>query len=262
MIYDRRNFLKTLLGFSFYILGPSGLKEALAYSGIRQYTSPESERFFFTQLRYRGGDWDPDPSAAAGLCRETLLRTSVASSMKRKDLTILSPDLFSYPMLYITGHYDFEAFSDEEIEKLRNYLDYGGLLVADDCAGHPGYDFDKAIRRETARLYPGKKLEKLPRDHSVFRSFYLIKTIGGRRIVSPYLEGIDIGGRTAVIYCQNDIGCAMERDETGGWVHSCDPGGERQRKQAFHLGINIILYALCQDYKSDKIHIPFLRQRI
>jgi hypothetical protein len=259
---SRRRFLTALGGLAVPLADPLGLAKALASTGMGGLFSQELERYHFAQIRYRGGDWDPDPTAAIRLTEEIVKRTSVVASTTRKNLSILSPDLFSYPMIYITGHYDFQPFSQEETQRLRQYLDYGGFLLADDCLGHPGYDFDKAIRRELARLYPEKSLKRLHRDHSVFRSFYLIKTLGGRRIVSPYLEGIDIGDRTAVLYCQNDIGCAWERDEAGRWVHPCLPGGERQRRLAFQLGVNIVLYALSQDYKQDRIHLPFIRQRI
>jgi hypothetical protein len=259
LMIDRRTFLKFLAGLSLQAAG-SGV--AHAFTGMKAFENPGFDRFVFTQLRYRGGGWDPDPTAASRLADDLVRRTSVMAAPVRKDVTLLSPDLFQYPMLYVTGHYDFEPFSDEEIRRLRDYLDYGGFLVADDCVGHPGYDFDKAIRRELSRVYPEKPLGKLSREHPVFKSFYLVRSLGGRRLVSPYLEGIDVGNRTAVLYCQNDFGCALERDEQGNWVHPCLPGGERQRVQAYHLAVNIVLYSLCQDYKSDKIHIPFLRQRI
>jgi hypothetical protein len=260
---SRREFLRLAAGLSLGLAFPWSAGRALASPGMRAGNpGSEAERFFFAQLRYRGGDWDPDPAAALNLSRELVRRTSVMAAEARRDVTIMSPDLFNYPFVYLTGHYEFEPFSEDEVRRLREFIDYGGLLVADDCVGHPGFDFDKSFRREMARLYPERSLEKLPREHPVFRAYYLVRTVGGRRIVSPYLEGIDLGGRTAVIYCQNDIGCALERDEVGNWVHPCLPGGERQRTQAFQLGVNIVLYALCQDYKSDKIHIPFIRQRI
>jgi hypothetical protein len=259
---DRRIFLKALAAIAAGAVWPFGLERALAFTGMKGPAERGMNRYNFTQIRYRGGDWDPDPTAATMVAAEIVKRTSVPADIARKDIDIMSPDLFHYPMLYITGHYDFEPFSEDEIRRLRNYLDYGGFLVADDCAGHQGYGFDLAIRREIKRLYPEKSMARIPRDHPVFRSFYLIKTVGGRRIVSPYLEGLELGDRTAVIYCQNDIGCAWERDQFGNWVHPCIPGGERQRRLAFKLGVNIVLYALSQDYKKDRIHTPFLRQRI
>jgi hypothetical protein len=248
-VLSRRDFLAALLGLSAPLILPGAVGRSWAFPSMmapmKNADGQEVDRFFFAQLRYRGGDWDPDPSAGPVLAAELVRRTSVMASPLRKDIGIMSPDLFVYPMLYITGHYEFEPFSDEETARLRSWLDSGGLLVADDCAGHPGFDFDKALRRELSRLYPEKPLEKLPRDHAVFRSFYLVKSLGGRRIVSPYLEGINLNGRTAVLYCQNDFGCALERDEAGNWVHPCIPGGEHQRKQAFQLAVNIALYALC-----------------
>jgi hypothetical protein len=65
-----------------------------------------------------------------------------------------------------------------------------------------------------------------------------------------------------VIYCQNNLGGAWERDQTGRWTNACTPGGEAQRRDAFHLGINLILYAMTENYKEDLIHVPFIRRRL
>jgi len=37
--------------------------------------------------------------------------------------------------------------------------------------------------------------------------------------------------------------------------------GERQREQAIRLSVNIVLYALCLDYKDDQVHAPFIMRR-
>lgn len=81
-------------------------------------------------------------------------------------------------------------------------------------------------------------------------------------MVSPYLEGINIEERTPVVYCQNDLGCAWEKDHLGNWVHQVKPGGDVQRLEAFKLGINIVLYAMTLNYKKDQIHIPFLKKKL
>ena len=82
------------------------------------------------------------------------------------------------------------------------------------------------------------------------------------RLVQAYLEGISVGSSTPVIYCQNNLGGAWERDPLGNWVNPCIPGGEGQRRDAFHLGINLILYAMTENYKEDLIHVPFIRRRL
>jgi len=64
-----------------------------------------------------------------------------------------------------------------------------------------------------------------------------------------------------VIYSQNDLSGAWARDRYGKWINDCVPGGEIQRKDAFKLGINIIVYSLTADYKKDVIHHPFIKRR-
>jgi hypothetical protein len=152
--------------------------------------------------------------------------------------------------------------SDASLTILRRYLLFGGLLLIDDARGNKGRDFDASVRRDIARLFPKQDLKILPPDHTVFRSFYLIRTIGGVRTVNPYLEGVHVGDRTPLLYCQNGLGAAGERDYLGNWVAHCHPGGEAQRLEAFKLGVNCILYALTVNYKQDLIHIPFIRKKL
>lgn len=223
---------------------------------------PASNTFALAQLQYRGGQWDPRPQATISLMREVRLRTSVESRNERQVLTLQDPALFAYPFLYMTGAHDFEPFSEQELVILRRYLLFGGLLLIDDARGNKGRDFDASARREIARLFPKKSLKILPPDHSVFRSFYLVRTIGGVRMVNPYLEGIHVGDRTPLLYCQNGLGAAWERDYLGNWVSPCRPGGEAQRLEAFKLGVNSVLYALTVNYKQDLIHIPFIRKKL
>ncbi len=193
---------------------------------------------------------------------ELMLRTSVEAATARHEIALTDRDLFSYPFLYMTGKYEFEPFAEAEIETLRLFLSYGGFLLADDALGQPGYGFDKSFRREIQRILPGKEFQRLPSGHAALRSYYLLRKIGGMRMVHPYLEGISLGNSTPVIYCQNNLGGAWERDPVGNWLNTCTPGGEEQRRDAFHLGINVILYAMTENYKEDLIHVPFIRRRL
>ncbi len=256
----RRRLLAALAGgAAFFSLTPL---RALGYLELKAQPKDVVKRFSFAQLRYSGGDWDPHPSAAQPFIREIERMTSVEVEPVRREVALADPQLFSYPFLYVAGNREFTPFSPQEIERLRTWLEAGGTLVADDAAGTPGYGFDAALRRELARVEPAARLERLPAEHTVFKSFFLVRTVAGARVVSPFLEGITIQGRTAVFYSQNDLLGAFARDPLGRWSDPCAPGGERQRRLAFHLGVNIVMYALCGDYKQDRIHMPFLRQRI
>lgn len=248
---SRRNFLYKLATF----LGGFFLLKA------KQLTSATFPQFFIAQLQYRGGHWDPNPQFVEPIIEELELRTSIDAFKERKIISLSDPFLFFCPFIYMAGRYEFDPFSHQEREILRKYLTFGGFLFAEDTLGVTGFGFDKAFRREMTEIFQNKKLKTLHIDHSVYRSFYLIENVAGRQRINPYLEGIDIGGWTPVIYSQNDLSGAWARDRYGRWVNECYPGGEKQRLLAFKTGINIIVYSLCSDYKKDLIHHPFIQKR-
>lgn len=258
----RRRFLQALAvaaGSALVALRP---RAAQGFANMRAEQKDSVPRFAFAQLRYSGGNWDPHPSAPGEFLREIERMTSVEVAAERREVALADPQLFEYPFLYVAGQRDFSPFTQPEIERLRTWIDAGGTLVADDAAATPGYGFDAAFRRELSRVLPARGLERLPAEHTVFKSFFLVRTVTGARPASPFLEGVTTQGRTAVIYSPNDLLGAFARDPLGRWVDPCAPGGERQRRLAYQLGVNIVLYALCGDYKQDRIHLPFLRQRI
>ncbi len=248
---SRRDLLFSILGVaSCWFITPLPLCRAAHYP-----------QFFFTQLKYRGGEWDPNPQFAEAMIEELELRTSIDGEKERQTISVSDPRLFYSPFLFISGKYEFEPFSSKEREILRRFLLAGGFLFADDAMGAKGFGFDQAFRREMKEILPGYALNRLPPDHSVYRSFYLIDGIGGRQRVSPFLAGITIDDWTPVIYSQNDLSGAWSRDKFGKWIRECLPGGEQQRAAAFKAGINIIVYSLSADYKKDLIHHPFIRRR-
>jgi hypothetical protein len=117
-------------------------------------------------------------------------------------------------------------------------------------------------------LYPDRALKKLPLDHALFRSFFLLRNVSGRRISEKALEGLDVGGsgggegRTAVLLCSNDLLGAWVRDNMGQYLYSCEPGGETQRWEAMKLTLNIIYFSLTGTYKKDAVHQPFIEQKL
>lgn len=221
----------------------------------------EASKFTFAQLEYSGDNWNPRPNAGKRLMWELIKRTSVEA---RIDAVVLRADdvnLFEYPFLYMSGDQEFLPFSEKEISNLKLYLEFGGTLLIDDCLGKSDFGFDKSVRREIKRLFPNKSLERLPADHTIFKSFYLLNQAYGRIMEKSYLETVMIENRAAIIYSQNDLGGAWAKDSLGSWEYEVIPGGETQRAMAFRLGINIIMYALTGDYKQDQVHLPFILKR-
>ncbi len=249
---SRREFLRSALALGGGVLFPPE----------RLYGENSFPHFFFTQIRYRGGAWDPNPQFVEAMVEELELRTSIDGARERRATDLSDPDLFYSPFLFMAGKYEFESLSPQEREILRRYLTFGGFLLAEDTLGVKGYGFDRAFRTEMKRVFPGQDLKRLPLDHPVYQSFYLINQIGGRQLISPYFEGITLDQWTPVIYSQNDLSGAWSRDKLGKWVHECTPGGEAQRSLAFKAGINVIVYSLTSDYKRDLVHHPFIKKRL
>ncbi|RYI86164.1 MAG: DUF4159 domain-containing protein, partial [Acetobacteraceae bacterium] len=121
-------------------------------------------------------------------------------------------------------------------------------------------------RRDLERIFAGgdaqaTQLGRVPTTHVLYKSFYLVQRPGGRVPVRPYLEGISIDGRLAVVVAANDLAGAMARGPFGDWEYDVGPGGADSRETSFRLGINWVLYALCLDYKEDQVHLPFIIKR-
>jgi hypothetical protein len=130
------------------------------------------------------------------LLKEVDRRTSIAVSFRRQTLTLDDPDLFSFPFLYFTGALDFTPFTEEDVATLRRFLSFGGFMLVNDASGYRGSPFDRRMRDEVQRIFPDQAFERLPFDHAVFRSYYLVRTVAGRRLVSLSLEGVTIDDAT------------------------------------------------------------------
>src|SRR3972149_3771208 len=91
--YSRRNFLS--LGLS--------IAAGFFFSGPKSLLSASFPDFFFAQLKYRGGEWDPNPQFAEAIIEELELRTSIEALKERRITPISDPDLYYSPFLYMAG---------------------------------------------------------------------------------------------------------------------------------------------------------------
>ncbi|MSP62016.1 MAG: DUF4159 domain-containing protein [Myxococcales bacterium] len=227
----------------------------------RAFALGDRDRFAIAQVVYSGGNWQPRPTALRRLLWEIDKRSSIDVRLEPVEVRLTDPDLHRWPMLYLAGDSAFPPPPEPEVARLRRHLQAGGFLVIDGAEGHPGGGFDQSVRALAARLFPKEPLTRLPPENVIFKSFYLIHAPAGRVLAVPYLEGVIHDARTALCYCQNDLGGAWARDNFGQWEHEVHPGGDGQREHAFRLGVNLALYATCLDYKTDQVHVPFILRR-
>lgn len=219
-------------------------------------------RFAFCQLVY-DGHWDSRSSFPERLLSLVEMRTSVSVSKERVTVRALDDRLFDYPFLYFGGEGGFTPFSTAERVRLRKYIDLGGTILIDDNSGEIHSAFDRGVREELSQIVPAKPLSQIPSNHTIYKSFYILYSTPGRKIIQNFLEGITFEDedRTPVIYSRNDLGGALSVDEFGRWSYACVPGGEYQRELSVRLGVNIVLYALTGNYKTDQVHEPFIKRR-
>src|SRR5688500_7955190 len=155
------------------------------------------------------------------------------------------PALFQHPFAILPGDGGFADVSPSGLEQLERYLAYGGVLVLDDATGSEHGPFDDAVRGLVERLFPTRPLVPLPPDHSIYRSFFLLKRPLGRVDRFGFLEGVTFGSTspwTPIVYMRNDLSGALDRTDDGRPAQSCVPGGETQRREAIKLGINLVVY--------------------
>jgi hypothetical protein len=209
------------------------------------------------------GTPSPRPNALHRLAVELDKRTAISVDFDAPVVAPTAPTLHETPLLYLAGDRDFAVPSPAGIEALRRFLTFGGFLLIDSAEGTLDGAFDKSVRALCAALYPAPSpgLEIIPADHVIYKSFYLLDRPLGRVALSPVMEGITRSGRVVVAYVQNDLGGAWTKDNLGNYDFPCEPDGESQREAAFRMGVNLVMYALCLDYKTDQVHVPFIMRR-
>ncbi len=194
------------------------------------------------------------------LAWEVRKRSSVEPILEPGRARLDKASLFRSPFVYWRGSEEFPPLSEEAVEGLRKYIHRGGFILIDDATAG-GEGFDRAVRRELLRAFPALPLKPIATNHTIYRSFYLLRRPVGRVRGPAFLEGITYGDRVAIVYSRHDLGGAFQRDKLGAWSRAVVPGGEGQREHAIRLGVNLVLYALCTDYKDDQVHAPFIMRR-
>jgi hypothetical protein len=217
--------------------------------------------FQFGLIKYSGGNWNPRPHGLTRLAWEVRKRTSIAVELEVAGVEPTQDTIFDYPLLVWEGDAAFPALSGDALAKLRQHLLSGGTLLIDVSDGNPSGPFYASVERELKRIFPDKKLGRVPPDHVVYKSFFLVDRHGGRVSAQPFLEGIFVEERLAVILSANDLAGAMSKDEFGQWDYDVGAGGDVAREMTFRLGVNVVMYALCLDYKDDQVHLPYILKR-
>ena len=232
-----------------------------------------------TRLAYvKTGLSDVDNVSQAGLTGlGLLLQTRTAYEPQAPmGVDLERDDLSFYPLLYWPMDPREKNLSAKALARVADYMRQGGTILFDTrdmSIGSPGAG-QEVLKRLTKGLdFP--PLEKVPADHVLTKAFYLLKEFPGRWSGSPvWVEALPPekpgehaparggDGVSPVIIGGNDYAAAWAIDASRHFLSEPVPGGEGQRETAFRFGVNVVMYALTGNYKTDQVHAPALLQRL
>lgn len=194
-------------------------------------------RLGIARLQYDGGgDWYANPSSLSNLLKAINERTTLRVEPTEGRVTLGDPRLFDFTFLHMTGH-GVVKFSDQDVERLREWVLRGGFLHVDD-----NYGLDESFRKEIARVFPDRPLVDVPLSHPIYHIVYDfpkgVPKIHEHDGKPARGYGIFVGDRLAVYYTN-------EADLGNGWedVGTYNDPPELH-ETALRMGINLFVYAV------------------
>jgi len=248
-------------------------------SGTPEWKNPRGfEKDVFTFVRIirdrnpygspSSGTWITDfPDSDLNLSFRLQQMTSLKVDPDGRTLRLGDPDLFNYPWIYMVEPGAL-LLRDDEVTILRNYLQNGGVLMADDFWGEWQW---RGFAEQIKRVLPQRDFVELPMEHPIFHCVFDLKgpknklqTPNIRQGQRSRLDGVtwerhptedggyedcsemhvraifDDKGRIMVLATHNcDNGDSWEREgEDDFFFH------EFSEKRGYPLGVNVIFYLM------------------
>ncbi|QDH13124.1 DUF4159 domain-containing protein [Formicincola oecophyllae] len=245
------------------------------------------------------GDQETDDQIAAGMKSLTdyVNQRSNPHLGAPIKLDLNRDDLGFYPLIYWpilpNAHAD-----GARAQKISLYMQRGGMVLVDRMGA--GTLTNAATSATSAEHAQNRALEgvtlptllPLTDQATVAHTFYILHGYPGRAPAQPVLgvgaqatghlgtpkgtenqptlnQGTDGGDEdsegeqvTPILIGNGDWARAWAMDKQGNPIMAVEPGGEDQRRQAQHFGLNLVIYALTGTYKDDQRRYPKLLQQL
>ena len=187
------------------------------------------------------GDWNNDADDVRNIVSIVSRDLKSLLSWQVVDPSVATvPELLQAPIIFFNGHKSpqFSAFAKQN---LRKSVEQGGVIFAEACCG--SREFDRGFRDLTIEIFPEQehKLQLLTDEHPVWRAKHVLSS------EAHPLWGIQLGGKTAVIYSPEDLSCYWNQADR----HVSDPSVVR----AIKVGQNVIDYAIGGKVPPDKLSV-------
>jgi len=238
-----------------------------------------------TRLAYvLTGDPSLDATSRAGMegLRRFLAEKTALEPGEPAGVDIAADELSFYPLIYWPIDPSAAMPGEEAIARIDAYMQQGGTVLFDTRDQfETSLDLAQSTSPATQRLRDiladlnVPALEPVPEDHVLTKSFFIMKDFPGRyagsplwvEVSTPSQSGEDrpvrVGdGVTPIMITANDLAGAWAVDQSGQPLLPTVPSDPMQRVYALRGGVNIMMYMLTGNYKSDQVHVPILLERL
>jgi Domain of unknown function (DUF4159)/Aerotolerance regulator N-terminal len=233
------------------------------------------------------GNADVDSIVKAGMSGLTLFLAQ-RTALEAGDPVGVDPahdELAFFPLIYWPIVPGAAKPPQDAINRIDAYMKHGGTVLFDtrDAVeappGEGGGSQTPGMQalRDILSSLDVPELEPVPRDHVLTKTFYLLRDFPGRfssgqtwvealprededEAASKPARGGD--GVSPIIITSNDLAGAWAIRPDGQPMLPLSPGEPRQREFAFRAGVNIVMYTLTGNYKTDQVHAPALIERL
>lgn len=196
---------------------------------------------------------------------------------------IATDELAFYPLIYWPIDPGSPMPSEDAIARIDAYMQQGGTVLFDTRDQFSNGIDASSTSPSTMRLREilsglnVPALEPVPEDHVLTKAFFITPDFPGRYSGSPlWVEAstaasadapVDRPVRTGdgvspIMITANDLAGAWAIDAGGSPMFPTVPNDPMQRVYALRGGVNIMMYMLTGNYKSDQVHVPALLERL
>jgi hypothetical protein len=224
------------------------------------------------------GDPATDEQSRAGLAGLSYIvnRRTAAELAEPMGVDPDRDEILFFPLIYWPVGVEQKQPSAAAVARINKYLGTGGTILFDTgdqrlgsgagrtafTPGLPG----AANLRQILRGIEIPPLVPVPPDHVLTRAYYLMHEFPGRYAGGTLWVAADADvhndGVSPIIIGANDYAAAWALDSSLRPLYAVVPGGNQQREMAFRFGINLVMYALTGNYKTDQVHVPAILERL
>jgi hypothetical protein len=229
------------------------------------------------------GDKEIDDISRAGLLglSRFLIEKTALEPGDPAGVDIAKDELSFYPLIYWPIDARAAMPSEDAIARIDAYMKQGGTVLFDTRDQFTNGLDTSSVSPATERLRDilsnlnVPPLEPVPPDHVLTKSFYILPEFPGRYDGGPlWVEAsaeakssanrpVRTGdGVSPILITGNDFAGAWAIDDNGNPMFPTVPDDPMQRVYAYRAGVNIMMYMLTGNYKSDQVHVPTLLERL